>query len=359
MIKVSVRGQLPPAVRALLDRTGAHVAEPGEVVVVWYDDQKRQDDLDYEHLDALGPHLEPVFAFCARPDLCEAALRAGAVEAFSALPQPVELRLRFEAVARYAESWRARSRSQLRRAHRLAEDLDANRALLDGVLNASPVGVVVADFRGRLLRLNGAAERILGYSAADAIAHVNVADLYNNVTDARRVLAEIRAASNGVAEVRDLLLRARTGEPIPIRMFAGELNDAQGEPVATFGVFEDLRERESLKNRLGLATERLIAVEKRAALVTLASTTAHELNQPLTAVMGSLEILEMRGDLADDVRLRLKRAYGQLERMARLIRELGQSTLRRGGADYVGTQHLPDPSETPSVSSRSNSGSNR
>ena len=60
--------------------------------------------------------------------------------------------------------------------------------------------------------------------------------------------------------------------------------------------------------------------------------------QPLTAVMGSLEILELRADLPDDVKARIDRAYGQLERMARIVRAVATPateprTNRRRGSD--------------------------
>ena len=61
---------------------------------------------------------------------------------------------------------------------------------------------------------------------------------------------------------------------------------------------------------------------------------SHELNQPLTAAMGTLEMLELRRDLPPDVTPRLKRAYAQLERMAQLARELGELTQPTASRHY-------------------------
>ncbi len=50
--------------------------------------------------------------------------------------------------------------------------------------------------------------------------------------------------------------------------------------------------------------------------------TAHELNQPLTSVMASLEMLRLREDIDQGMADRIDRAYGQLERMAETVRSM-------------------------------------
>ena len=50
----------------------------------------------------------------------------------------------------------------------------------------------------------------------------------------------------------------------------------------------------------------------------------HELNQPLTALMGALELIDLHSDLPEGVSRRFERMYSQLDRMADIVRSLGQ-----------------------------------
>ena len=73
----------------------------------------------------------------------------------------------------------------------------------------------------------------------------------------------------------------------------------------------------------------MIASEKRSAATELAGATAHELNQPLTSVMGILELAILKAGEDEDLKARLERAYNQLERMAEIVRSLSRITRYR------------------------------
>lgn len=327
MIRVTLRGGMPSAVRRSLERAGLAVADPGDLIVVWFDGATmREDSVDERNLTALATRDEPIIALVPRSDLVEQALRAGATEVMTSLPPAPELLARMSALVAYADRWRHRVRGQLRKSQKVNDDLARTSSLLDRLLEALPNPVVTSDLRGRIVRMNPAAEKLLGYRSEDALQHLHAADLYADPSESSRVIAQIRASGSGIVDVPELRLRARSGEHVPVRLIAGEILDAQGEPEGTFGVLCDLREVNALRARLEEAADRLIENEKRVSLVATASNAAHELNQPLTAVMGTLEMLELRGDLPADVPARLQRAYGQLERMARIVRDLGEVT---------------------------------
>ena len=139
----------------------------------------------------------------------------------------------------------------------------------------------------------------------------------------------------------EVRLRARSGEHFPVLLSAAEVSAADGMPLATVGVFEDLRQEQALRNRLEQTTEQLIATEKRAAAMEVAGAAAHELNQPLTAVMGCLELLELKTTLDSDTQERIQRAYVQLERMAEIVRSLA-SPKRTQTIGYVGHTRILD-----------------
>jgi len=74
----------------------------------------------------------------------------------------------------------------------------------------------------------------------------------------------------------------------------------------------------------------------------LAGTAAHELNQPLTSVLGFAELLTRRGLPADDAqREALAAILREAERMAQIVRKIGRITRYETKA-YVGSTQILD-----------------
>lgn len=204
--------------------------------------------------------------------------------------------------------------------------------LCDRVIETSPAAVVASDPRGRLLVFNPAAEAMLGYPAAEALGYLHVTDLYHRPEEARRVLLRVRAQADGT-EPFEVTLRARNGELVPARLRAAVLRDASGAVVGVVGTFEDRREPLGLARRLEDATSQVLASERKAASMAVASAAAHEMAQPLTAAMGNVEMLMMTDDLDPQVGQRLERAYEQLERLKRIVNEFSRLATRPGGGE--------------------------
>ena len=67
--------------------------------------------------------------------------------------------------------------------------------------------------------------------------------------------------------------------------------------------------------------------------------------------MGSLEMLELRTDLHEDVHRQIGKAYEQLERMADIVRRMAETTHRRTKG-YVGQTRILDLTSAPSDQGR-------
>jgi len=95
-----------------------------------------------------------------------------------------------------------------------------------------------------------------------------------------------------------------------------------------------LGDREALLNILD-------SLRRMAVIVELAGTAAHELNQPLTSVMGYADLLKRKLKEDDFAYRPVDIIYREAERMAEIVRKIGKIT-RYETKSYVGTAKILD-----------------
>ena len=228
-------------------------------------------------------------------------------------------------------------------ARELERELRRTSEFLNRILNSAVDGIIAANMRGTIVLFNQAAERICGYKAADVIGKISVKRLYPPGV-ANEVMRLIRSAEHGgggrLEPVRRELLSAG-GERVPVSISAALVLDDDGREIATVGVFSDLRDRIRMEERLASAQEKLAISQKQAVAVELAGAAAHELNQPLTSVMGYAQVL-IRKLGPDDAHLPIARTIlEEADRMAAIVRKLGSLT-RYETKSYVGGAQIID-----------------
>ena len=96
-----------------------------------------------------------------------------------------------------------------------------------------------------------------------------------------------------------------------------------------------------MEARLTEAQEELRAREKQALIAELAGAAAHELNQPLTSVMGYAELLKRRLERDSAPYAAAEVIYNEAERMAEIVRKIGKIT-RYETKSYVGHARILD-----------------
>jgi len=221
-------------------------------------------------------------------------------------------------------------------------DLAQTRDFLERVIESSVDGIVSADLRGHILVYNQAAARIFGYDRDEVLGRMNVETLYPPGV-ARDVMKKIRSQDFGgrgrLTDYRVDMLTNR-GERIPVSLSASLVLDGR-RPVGTVGIFTDVRDKLAMEARLTRAQRELQSHEKQAAIAELAGAAAHELNQPLTAVMGYAEYLKrtVSGDLAQERAIDV--ILSETERMANIVRKVGRIT-RYETKPYVGGAKIVD-----------------
>lgn len=213
--------------------------------------------------------------------------------------------------------------------------------LLRRVIESSVDAIVASDVRGRLLLFNPAATRITGYSEAE-VGCLTAAALYPD-DGAKEVMRAIRSSEHGgvgkLFGYRCVLL-AKHGLPIPVSLSAALILD-RGTPVASVGVFTDIREKLRMEADLDRARAALEERHRQVALAELAGAAAHELNQPLTSVMGYCELLQRRVQTDETASELAGIVVQEARRLASIVQKIGQIT-RYETQGYVGDARILD-----------------
>lgn len=232
------------------------------------------------------------------------------------------------------------------------EDLRRTRDFLGRLIDASTDAILSSDMRGRILVFNRAAETLFGYTSEEARTQAHVAELYPR-GGAREVMRMLREAPNGQISNTRTYARQRSGDLVPVELSAAIVRVGE-EGVATVGLVRDLRERVGVEAELARMRARLIEAEKQSAITALAGATAHELNQPLTVVLGWVELLRRR--VKDEAaQAPLLAISAEAERMAGIVRRIAKLTRvdtvaypgDRRIADLESSSRAPEPTEDP------------
>jgi len=225
----------------------------------------------------------------------------------------------------------------------LEVELRRTSEFLERILNSAVDGIIAADLKGTIILFNSGAERICGHHASDVIGKMSVKELYppRVAQEIMRLLRSSRRGGEGRLEPVRRELKSATGELIPVSISAALVFDDAGREIATVGIFSDLRERLRMEDRLAKAQEKLAVSEKQTVAIELAGAAAHELNQPLTSIMGYTQMLLRKLDPDSPQQRALETILSESERMAAIVRQLGSVT-RYETKTYVGGAQILD-----------------
>ena len=217
------------------------------------------------------------------------------------------------------------------------QELLKTKDFLQRIIDSSVDAIVSADLRGRILLANPAAERIYGIPVHQLIGQ-NLRSRYPEGV-AQDVMRLIRVGGGRVENLRADLLNA-DGERVPVSLSAALIYEGE-VPVGSVGIFTDLREKVRMEQRLAQAQEQILAQERQAIVAELAGAAAHELNQPLTSVMGYAELLKRRLERETPAYAAAEVIFSEAERMAEIVRKIGKIT-RYETKSYVGRARILD-----------------
>jgi PAS domain S-box-containing protein len=157
-------------------------------------------------------------------------------------------------------------------------------------------------------------ERLFGYTDKEALT-MHPKDVLTLESYEKQHFELVKDIERG-QPFRTLQLEAvhKDGHVLPVEIHAGLIYDDKGAPVEIVGVVRDITERKKM-------IEQLMMQDRLASIGELTGGLAHEINNPLTSIIGFSGLLLER-DLPDDIKQDLMSIHEDAQRIARVVKNL-------------------------------------
>jgi PAS domain S-box-containing protein len=161
---------------------------------------------------------------------------------------------------------------------------DAKRlGQLAAIVESSDDAIISKDLNGIITSWNEAASRILGYTPDEIVGQSVLKLIPEDLhSDEPLILSRIRAGQR--IEHFDTIRLSKFGELLEVSLTISPIKDDSGTIVGASKILRDISSRKRAENSL-------IQAEKIAATGRMAATIAHEINNPLEAVLNLLYLL--------------------------------------------------------------------
>jgi two-component system sensor kinase FixL len=210
----------------------------------------------------------------------------------------------------------------------------SEESLFDALIAFAVDGIMVIDEKGGVRVYNKACERLFGYEAAEVIGR-NVKMLmpspYQEEHDGN-LERYVRTGEKHIIGIgREVLGRRKDGTTFPINLSVGE-GVVRGERIF-LGIITDITERQARTRQIQELQAEMLHVSRLTDMGQVAAGLAHELNQPLTAILNYANAcINLTKNLknAEQLKTGLAKVTEQATRAGNIIRRLRAFTEKRG-----------------------------
>ena len=225
------------------------------------------------------------------------------------------------------------------------ERLQAEMAFRRAMEESLTVGMRAKDLQGRILYVNGAFCKLVGLEADQLVGHGPpmpywAADTLEETLARQRQLAEGPAAPQAF-ETR---FRRADGTEIDVQVFEAPLIDAGGRHRGWMGSIIDITAAKQAARLARAQDESLARTGRLVTLGEMASTLAHELNQPLAAIAsyaaGGMNLFEQPEPDQAMLRQAFEKMATQARRAGQILRRVQDFVKKR--SPQLSTLHLPE-----------------
>ncbi|MFC1925975.1 PAS domain S-box protein, partial [Chloroflexota bacterium] len=195
---------------------------------------------------------------------------------------------------------------------RRAEDfLRESEEKLRLIYESVPEGIIITDLEGKILDINDGLMHMRGCDTKEDIIGMSCYELFAE-RDRVRVL-EMRQdlVKTGSSEACRYSFMTKDGSEFPVTFSAAVMRDASGQSAGIVAIGVDMTQQQKMQ-------EQLILANRLASVGQLAAGIAHEINNPLTGVIGVSRLL-IEKDLSDEIRGEVEIIENEARRAANIV----------------------------------------
>jgi two-component system sensor kinase FixL len=204
-------------------------------------------------------------------------------------------------------------------------------------VEASPNGIVLVNAQGQIVLLNACVEKLFGYQRQELIGQVVellVPERFRRDHLAYRAGFHAAPAARAMGAGRELFARRKDGTEFPVEIGISPIQSPEGTLVLS--VIVDITERRQAEAEARQHREEVAHLSRLAMMGEMAGSLAHELNQPLGAIVtnagAGLRFLE-RGNLGTEkLRELLQDIVADGRRAGEVIRTVRKMGRKEAGA---------------------------
>lgn len=206
------------------------------------------------------------------------------------------------------------------------------------VVESSPTALLMVDLQGLITLVNRQAETVFGYAREELVGSsvdMLVPSRFRKRHAGERAAYTSHAAARVMGAGRELFARRKDGSEVPVEVALSPIEGDTGLSVLVS--IADISERKRADRELAVQRDELAHLSRVILLSELSGSLAHELNQPLTAILSNAQaavrfLARSPPDL-DEVRDSLANIVENDKRAGEVIRRL-RAMLRKDRADH-------------------------
>jgi PAS domain S-box-containing protein len=181
------------------------------------------------------------------------------------------------------------------------------------IVESSDDAIISKDLNGIVTDWNKSAERIFGYVAAEIVGRpITILIPPEFMNDENVILAKIRAGER-IDHFQTVRVN-KNGDRIDVSLTISPIRDQRGIIVGAAKIVRDITAQRKLETALHMS-ERLASVGR------LAATVAHEINNPLEAVINYIYIAKEHSEASKEIKHYLNSADKELRRVAHITQQ--------------------------------------
>jgi PAS domain S-box-containing protein len=181
------------------------------------------------------------------------------------------------------------TQTQIELERRMGET-DETRELFERVVESMAEALFLIDVTGRVVRVNRAAEELLGH-AKTALLGASFAAICGTTAVPATPWQLLERVPNGVLPNVDTELRTKTGCIIPVSLSCGLVRDQRGKITGVLAIARDITARQQAETERQSLQQQLMEASRRAGMADVAASVLHNVGNVLNSINVTTNLL--------------------------------------------------------------------